>query len=249
MLAIILCCMLQSTMFAWGKEGRHLVVEIAKGLLDKKVTDVVENYIGTINWSEASDYIEATATPRNAEMRKQWQKVLVPRDQTYVPTKSPNLLNQIDFQLMVLSKRSMFPAKDVAEALKLLFALVPDAHQPLRCGYPDDQGGNNVNVTYAGKTASLLKLWDDDIIKLRKCDAWSLSKVLMSLPQQERMQVQTAGHMIWFTESRALLKDVYTIKGGVIDDDYLNRAKPLVEKQLVKAALRLAALLKRYFNE
>jgi hypothetical protein len=250
--SIILVFMLLLPSFAlsWGKQGRHLVVGVAHGLLDKKVTDMVDHYLGTSSWQEASDWLETSVTPRNADVRKQWQKVLIPRDKTYVPVKTPpNLVNQLEYQLMVIEKRSMFPAKDVSEALKIVFSLVSSAHQPLRCGYPDDLGGASVKVSYAGKTSTLLKLWDDDLLELRKCDMWDCSKKLLGMPQKDRMMIESAKVSDWVAESRSHLKEVYSIKNGVADDAYLDRAKPIAQMQIVKAGLRLAAILNKYFKD
>ncbi len=247
-IAAVLLALLPANTFAWGKQGRHLVVGIARGLLDQKTIDVVDHYLGTTSWSDASDWLEITTTPRNAEPRKQWQRVLIPRDKTYVPTKSANLVNQIEYQLMVLEKLSIFPAKDLSEALKTLFALVACAHQPLHCGYTEDQGGASVTVSYHGKTGPLLKLWDDDLLILRKCDMWDCSKHVLAIPPRERAQIESAKITEWVAESRAMLKDVYAFKNGVADSDYLDRSREIAESQIVKAGLRLAAILNRCFN-
>jgi hypothetical protein len=248
---LLLGCTMALPLFAfpWGKQGRHLVTEIARGLMDPKTIAAVDQVLGTSAWADASDWLDATATPRNTTIRQQWQRVLIPRDKTYVPTKGPNLVNQLEYNMMVLEKRAIFPAKDVAESIKILFNLVASAHQPLRCGNTEDQGGANVRLHYGGKSGTLLKLWDDDLFELKKTDMWECSKVLIGIPQQERLQLQTAGHTIWISESRALLKDVYSFQGGAADDAYLDRMKKIALRQVVNAGIRLAALLNRNFKE
>lgn len=233
---------------AWGKQGRHLAVEIARGVLSPEVVSLVDHYLGTGSWTEAADWMELSATPRTAASRAQWRVLLVARDNTYVPTKTPNLLNQIEYQLMVLEKRAIFPASSIAEAIKTLFALVPDAHQPLRCGYTEDKGGSTIQVSAGGKNVTLLQLWDDELLQLRKCDMWDCTKIIMKLDPKEKAAIENAPPLTWINESRALLPEVYKLEKNTITDPYLDRSGEIARQQMVKAGLRLAAILNRFFK-
>jgi DNA/RNA endonuclease YhcR with UshA esterase domain len=51
----------------------------------------------------------------------------------------------------------------------------------------------------------------------------------------------------WFNESRSLLNGVYDFPDMILNDAYLNKNKTVVEKQLLLAGMRLAAMLDKLF--
>jgi len=54
--------------------------------------------------------------------------------------------------------------------------------------------------------------------------------------------------LAWFNEARAYLPEAYNLeKGAVIQEEYTKKALPVIEKQLVIAGLRLAAVLNQTF--
>ena len=45
-----------------------------------------------------------------------------------------------------------------------LVHVIGDVHQPLHCGYGYDRGGNDVSVTFFGKSTELHAVWDSGIL-------------------------------------------------------------------------------------
>jgi len=115
---------------------------------------------------------------------------------------------------------------------------------PLHTGYDDDLGGNKVIVQYASlKDHNLHRFWDEDIIALKKITEEDCLKHLSIFPDT----VKAIDFMKWMNESRLLLPGVYDFAGYNLDDAYLNKNKIVVEKQLLLAGLRLAAILNKLF--
>ena len=54
--------------------------------------------------------------------------------------------------------------------------------------------------------------------------------------------------MSWMQQSRALLDTIYNFQNGFIDQDYVERNTPVIEKQLLFAGLRLASILRETFK-
>jgi hypothetical protein len=50
-------------------------------------------------------------------------------------------------------------------------------------------------------------------------------------------------------DSRNLLDQVYGFNGHILDEQYMQRMKPIVEKRLVYAGIRLGAILDKYFKD
>jgi hypothetical protein len=70
----------------------------------------------------------------------------------------------------------------------------------------------------------------------------------MKLSDKKRTEIEKTDVIKWMNESRALLTEVYKINGGKIDQKYIDANAPVVEAQLIKAGLRLAAILNQYFK-
>ena len=93
------------------------------------------------------------------------------------------------------------------------------------------------------KTHNLHRFWDEDIIRLSGITDASVLKQ-NTITGNGKPQVD---FMAWMNESRGLLKDVYNYEGFILDKNYMERGKTIVEKQLFMAASRLALMLDRLF--
>ena len=119
-----------------------------------------------------------------------------------------------------------------------------DLHMPLHTGYDDDLGGNKLIVQYDTiKNHNLHTFWDVDIIKLTGIKDEDCIQYYDSLA----LASKTIDFTAWMKDSRSLLGEVYNYDGFTLDNQYLNRNKIVVEKQLIKAALRLAKVLDELF--
>ena len=154
------------------------------------------------------------------------------------------------------------------EALKWVVHFTGDLHQPLHAEDHDDKGGNGVALTYAGTTTNLHAVWDLGIIeqhyglhlgwnysfdhdavraKATELDgqiatdqraAWAPSDL------DAHIEAAVAG---WANESHALAQAAYAKlpadKAPGWDRAYQDYAWPVVQSQLQKAGVRLAAVL------
>jgi hypothetical protein len=133
--------------------------------------------------------------------------------------------------------------------LKLLFHLIGDLHQPLHCGYRNDKGGNSVDVEFNFQTTNLHSTWDTRIIEYKLTDVQKgVLEICKKLTPADKTKYQNIDVVNWYRDSRAYLPDVYDMeKGNVIQEEYMKKALPIIEKQLVVAGLRLAAALNQVF--
>ncbi len=237
-------------MFSWGPQGHKLVALIARSQLSDNVIETVNYYLKGTSWEEAACWMDEVQSNPKYDYMKPWHYVNIEKDKTYVQTKEVNVVNKLEFCIRMLQYRSFQSEETINETLKLLFHLIGDIHQPLHCGYEEDKGGNTVHLYLVQKETNLHKLWDSEIIRERKMDIWYCAKVLvgMKLTDKGRKEIEKVDVLKWLNESRSLLPDVYKIAGGKIDQKYIDMNAPHVEQQLVKAGLRLAAILNQYFK-
>jgi hypothetical protein len=233
---------------AWGKQGHQIVALIAKSQVTEEAVGMIDFYLKGLTWEDAAVWLDEETKTGPSQM-KNWHRALVPKDKTYVPVKTPDLINQLEFNLRVLENRSLFQVKDISKALKILMHLIADLHQPLNCGYTEDDGGRNMPVNFEGKKTNLADVWNDGLIALNKTDLWDCTKILMDLPQKEKKSIEVLNFTAWMEDSRKLLPEVYAFTGDTIDEKYAAKNKILIETQLVKAGLRLAALLNKMFRD
>lgn len=203
-----------------------------------------------MSWEDAACWMDDVQDNSKFDYMKTWHYINIPKDKTYVQTKEQNVVTKLEFCIRMLQYRSFQSEETINESLKLLFHLIGDIHQPLHCGYEEDKGGNTVHLYLVQKETNLHKLWDSEIIRERKMDMWYCAKVLvgMKLTDSKRKEIEKVDVVKWLNESRSLLPNVYSISGGKIDQKYIDLNAPHVERQLIKAGLRLAVILNQYFK-
>ena len=139
----------------------------------------------------------------------------------------------------ILGDRSRSDAER-AEALRFVVHFVGDAHQPLHAGYRVDRGGNNHQVRLGDKGTNLHTVWDFDVLGSRKL-GWRKYALRLQPPARARAGGTPRE---WAEESCRITRDagVYP-RSRTLDARYLEAMRPIAEKRLRLAAIRLADLL------
>jgi hypothetical protein len=174
------------------------------------------------------------------------------------------IIEAIEKQLLVL-KNSKLPRETRAEALKFLVHLIGDLHVPFHIATndnPPDSGAARVKVTFLnGRPTNLHAVWDDDIINyaLRQSRQGVAGYASQLSSKAGRGSISTQGSVTeWALEAHRLANDAYKpspnyfmIKDGKVwnlDETYYQKNKPVVDNQLVRAGVRLAAILNEIFG-
>ena len=144
------------------------------------------------------------------------------------------------------------------EALKFLIHFVGDIHQPLHAGRKSDKGGNDIHIAaflnrHPANGFNLHEAWDTLLIQSKSRDPQRYAEAIhagLSTPVvagflKERDTVK------WLEESHTLaLSHAYVdagghavVNGASLGSDYTKQNLPVVEQQLARAGVRLAALL------
>ena len=240
--------LLPASTYAWGSKGHKIVAAIAKQCLTKQVTDSVQSFLGTMSFEEASVWMDEVRGDNSYDYLKPWHYVNVEKDKTYVKTKNPEVVNQIEIYIDLLKQKGSRDKEQIKFALKIIFHLIGDLHQPLHCGYMVDKGGNEIQIDYIGKGTNLHKVWDTESIEDTNIKLGDCLKLCNELSADEKKKMQTTNVEGWMNESRLLLPEVYNFDKK-IKQDYVDKNKPVIEKQLVKAGIRLAMVLNQTFNK
>jgi hypothetical protein len=128
----------------------------------------------------------------------------------------------------------------------MLVHLVGDMHCPMHAGYKSDRGGNGTQVKYFGKQKKLHSVWDSEIIE--SAHRWSYIEWQQQIdrlsPKQEHTLIYGTPNS-WIEETVLLAADIYANSPANVNlsYDYVAMYAPVVELQLLKGGLRLAAIL------
>ena len=241
-LLIIILPFKQST--AWGPEGHAMVGRLAMRFVKDDVRKNVLQLLGNMSIDTATNWMDIMRSNADYDFMRTWHYVNFAKGQAYQASNTDNIVNRLQLAYNELSHKQILCTDQVRMDLFVLLHLMGDLHMPLHAGYDDDLGGNKVIVQYGTlKTHNLHRFWDEDIIALKKITDADCIKHLDRFPDT----VKAIDFMQWMNESRQLLPEVYAFNDFTIEDAYLNKNKIVVEKQLLLAGLRLAAILDKVF--
>lgn len=235
-----------SHLYAWGRDGHAVVARIA----DDHLTTAARAEVQQLLDLEPGATLESIASwadeHRNPATGK-WHYVNFPRgsDFHYTPERCPRgdqcLVAALKRQELVLGNRHASD-EDRAKALRYVVHLVGDAHQPLHAGYGDDKGGNKYQVRWQGRGSNLHHVWDTGLIETFELTPSELAqRVETDLPH-----AAVGGDVEdWVQESGALVASPGFYPTRKVGTDYVQRWRPVVERRLEQAGMRLAAVLNR----
>jgi hypothetical protein len=147
-------------------------------------------------------------------------------------------------------------AKQSAEnrsfALRLAVHFIGDLHQPLHSGDRRDKGGNALRVSFAGRTSNLHAVWDYELIAWTKRSVADYVDLLArSLTNNDARRFRRGTVRDWTEEAQRAARSAYAklpapgdrTEPLELDDRYAAAVLPLLDEQLLRAGVRLAAAL------
>ena len=259
---------------AWGPEGHAIVAEIAEA----RLTDAARAQVAQLLSQESHEHLDQVASWADDYRVSHsetggWHYVDIPLSAAgYDANRDCGggncVVAQIQSFAATLGNKDAAPA-DRLMALKFVVHFVGDIHQPLHAEDDDDKGGNDVHITYFGKSTNLHSVWDGRIIEQalgvtlgpsfapNLAAAQQVAAVLGSnvstnqaakwAPTGLTSQLDVVPAQ-WANESHLLAQTAYrnlppSPRPEAWDRRYQVEAWPVVEDQLTRARVRLAEVL------
>lgn len=171
------------------------------------------------------------------------------------------------------------PARERVNALKWLVHLIGDVHQPLHIGRSCDRGGNSVETTWFDSNTNLHKVWDSQFINYEELSYSEYAQYLDHAESKILDSWTKSTYLDWVKESQDLRTQVYTCWGRdgccanpkrgckvettvfdacsdkvpdvqpILGYTYIEKNREMLNRQLMKAGIRLAAVLNRIYAE
>jgi hypothetical protein len=242
---------------AWGYEAHRIIAEIAEQFLTPQTTHQVRELLALENITTLAD-VSTWAD----EVRLQrpetgpWHYVNIP---ITLPTgaatydaardcpKDACVVAKIEQFERELNDRQL-PERPRLESLKYIVHFVGDAHQPLHVSNNHDRGGNDDPVIFMGLPTNLHAVWDSGIIMpaVKGNERAYALQLVQSITANQRQHWSDGSLISWVNEGHEIA--AHTIYGelphtGTLPDDYETKALPIVNEQLERAGVRLAAVL------
>jgi hypothetical protein len=267
--SIVSLTLLASQAWAWGNDGHRITGHIASAFLNAHTRIHLRRILGHDDLSliaaqmdEARDSFEVR---HPGAARWHYENRLVCGGGTSCP-QGHCVTRQIDLHVRKLREAITPEAK--AEAIVVVVHLIGDLHQPLHLADNRDRGGNDRWVMLPGERdrRRLHEVWDTRIVKLsmHRRSASAQAAALMQRFDAEVKLWKTGTVTHWAAESyQAGREKAYltlpqfacaTAKAGrtnpvTLSSDYVASAERIVSEQLMKAGIRIAAVLNTAFDK
>jgi S1/P1 Nuclease len=257
MLAAMLVLAIASPALGWGEEGHRIAAEVAEQYLAPAAARQTRTLLGLAHATTLAE-IANWADEIRAERREtaRWHFVAIP---IHPPAGSPAhydatrdcpggdcVVSAIGRFVAVLGDQAA-PPDERFEALKFVVHLVADIHQPLDCADDGDDRGNGTHVIFLGQPTSLYALWETRLLAAAQIgDARAYARGLVASIVPENLARWRGGAPIdWANESHGLARLIYggSHEARALQLFYETDFLPVVNVQLEKAGIRLAALL------
>jgi hypothetical protein len=235
--------------WAWGNEGHRIIADIAWDHLDPAARAMLRPFLGDYNLASISVWPDDIR--KNRPKTSAWHYVDIPKDASgYTATDCPGdncVVAQIDkFAKIVGDAEQPFAAR--SEALNFLVHFVGDLSQPLHA-IGEARGGNDIPVTFFGSAqcgeyaCNLHSVWDSELIGHTGLLERPYAQQLEAMIAHDHLQAGPVDPEAWANESLLLAKQALVQPQAGIDQAYYERQRPVVDRQLALAGLRLAAVL------
>lgn len=246
--------------WGWGAHGHRIATRIAEARLTpearKQVKALLHSGDTLVDVCTWADHEGHDAVPGSAS----WHYVNVPIDAPAYAARycagGDCVVARIGHFRAVLADRRA-PFRERQRALLFLVHFVEDVHQPLHVGDNHDRGGNRTQVQFFREGTNLHRLWDTDMInRIDRNERDWVERLSARLTAQDVAAWSKGGVEDWANESLRDARAAYYFPAGArrplasgtrLGGDYEDFARPVIERRLAQAGVRLANELNAIF--
>lgn len=240
--------------FAWGQKGHDVVAYIAECHLTPATAQKVAQVLNGHSLVYYANWLDNASHTKEFAFTKTWHYANVDEGFTYdtMPkVESGDVVGAINLIVNKI-KSGTLSHEDENLYLRMLIHLVGDMHCPMHAGRKSDRGGNNVNVIYFGRPASLHSVWDSSLVE--SAHKWSYTEWQQQIDRlgaKDIAAIMSGSVKDWFNESHAVAEQIYAEmeEGSKISYDEVAKYAPIIELQFERGGLRLAYLLEYLYGE
>ena len=242
--------------FGWGREGHEAIAKIADNHLQPSAKKKIEKYLGGRSIVYYAKWMDDYRKTKEYGFTTKWHVATVDENLNYVSApKNGDAIYGIGQATAVLENYKEHSDSTVAVNIKYLLHLVGDMHCPSHIYYTGrnqdyyvDFGGGYVQPR---RRMKIHTVWDQGAIQATRI--WGLTDWVWELDRLSKKEIKeiTAGSPLeWLEDNaqRCLAQfDLSSTPEENLEQDFVNKAMPLIETQILYAGYRLASLLNSLF--
>jgi hypothetical protein len=235
--------------WAWGNEGHRIIADIAWDHLDDATLKNLRPFLGNSDLASISTWADDIRSGRPET--GPWHYVDIPPDSGGYQAKDCPEDNCVVARITMFARILGDPQQPFAarsEALKFLVHFVGDLSQPFHA-MADARGGNDIAVAVFGEAqcgdyaCNLHSVWDSELIRHTGLREHKYARDLDEMIIADHLQAGSPDPVSWANDSLQLAKQAWVQPQANVDEAYYLRERPVVDRQLALAGLRLARLL------
>lgn len=239
---------------AWGPLGHRVIARIAQQHLNSKARGRLKFYFGKDFALEDLAMWADTIRENRPESRPWHYLDITPEATSLVMDRDcpgGNCIAWKTREFIGIARLGLRKKDELLEPIKYIVHFGGDLHQPLHLGHPQDRGGNDIPVELDGRPMNLHRAWDSGILRLGGESEEQLVERLSGRITPEFKRRWRKGLLQdWSWESHLIaIRVAYAaLPAGspkILDENYVRRAREVIDEQLAKAGVRLAELLNR----
>lgn len=238
--------------YSWGQKGHDVTCAIAEKHLSRKAKKQISEILdgkSIVYWANWMD--NASHTPEY-KYTKTWHYKNIDAGETYEQAaleEKGDVVRAIN-DLIAELKSGNQTKEEQALSLKFLVHLMGDLHCPMHMGHKSDLGGNRWQVQYFGRGSNIHSVWDSGLVE--SAHKWTYTEWVDQIDtysREENRKMVEGDPISWGEQTYEVCKKVYdaTPVGSKLSYDYVSEWAPVAEMQLLRAGLRLAAVLNDVF--
>ncbi|MFW5759583.1 MAG: S1/P1 nuclease [Cyclobacteriaceae bacterium] len=235
----------------WGKTGHRVVGEVAEQYLSKRAKKNIKKVLGNESLAMASNYMDFIKSDPAYQHLNPWHYATIPDSLNYAQAGTPaegDAIRAIELLKQELIKKE-FSEGDELFTLRCLIHLVGDIHQPLHVGNGLDRGGNDVKVTYFGRSSNLHRVWDSQIIDAEQLSYTEYASSINFIEKKLVKKWQKDPLIEWANESKMLRSQVYQLpEDNKLSYRYIYDNIDIINQRLLQAGVRLAGILNEIYG-
>lgn len=249
--AALAAIMSPSPASAWGKTGHRAIAAVAETHLSGLARAHIREIIGVESLDEAAtwpDDMRSNPSPFWQKTANPWHYVTVGGYAYDQPPPEGDAMTALTrFRAMLRDPKASKADRQLA--LRFIVHLVGDLHQPLHVGKGSDRGGNDVKVTWFGRSTNLHAVWDSALVDDQQLSFTELAERLRRhTGSDDVIAWWVTNPVVWIAESAQIRDRVYP-DGTELGYDYVYQYTPTANLRLQQAGVRLAAYLNAIFDQ
>ncbi len=240
---------------AWGQLGHRIVGQIAESHLNPKTKLAIKSIMGNESLAMCANWADFVKSDKAYDYLYNWHFINFPGglNQSELMTilkadTAVDAYTKINFMVKELKNKNLAKDKKVMY-MRLLVHIVGDIHQPMHTGHLEDKGGNDVKLSWFGKSSNLHSIWDSELIESQQLSYTEYTQAINFCTAKQKSALQNDPLTQWISESYQIAQKLYA---GVTPGDKLGYRYnydniDLLNQQLLKGGIRLAGLLNQIF--